>query len=71
MKCSHGATVGEIEPDALFYLRARGVGETEARRMLIEAFLGDVLEDIADESVRSGFARAVESWLAGVTEGAR
>jgi Fe-S cluster assembly protein SufD len=71
VKCSHGATVGEIEPDALFYLRARGVGETEARRMLIEAFLGDVLEDIADGSVRSGFARAVGSWLAGVTEGAR
>jgi hypothetical protein len=39
--------------------------------MLIEAFLGDVLDDIADEVVRSGFARAVGSWLAGVTEGAR
>jgi Fe-S cluster assembly protein SufD len=71
VKCSHGATVGEIEPDALFYLRARGVDEAEARRMLIEAFLGDVLDDIADESVRSGFAGAVASWLAGVTEGAR
>ena len=71
VKCGHGATVGEIEPDALFYLRARGIDEVEARRMLIEAFLGDVLEDIADESVRSGFAQAVGSWLAGVTEGAR
>ncbi len=69
VKCSHGATVGEIEPDALFYLRARGVDEAEARRMLIEAFLGDVLEDIADAAVRDGFASVVRGWLS--AEGAK
>lgn len=71
VKCSHGATVGEIDPDALFYLRARGVDEIEARRMLIDAFLADVLDGIADAAVRDGFAADVARWLAGVTGGAR
>lgn len=71
VKCSHGATVGELEPDALFYLRARGVGETEARRMLIEAFLGDVLEDISDAAIRDAFAGAVGRWLAAAPEAGR
>lgn len=71
VKCSHGATVGEMEPDALFYLRARGIGEAEARRMLIEAFLGEVLDGIAEAPVRDAFAGAVARWLGGVTEGAR
>jgi Fe-S cluster assembly protein SufD len=63
VKCAHGATVGEIEPDALFYLRARGVDEAEARAMLIQAFLGDVLDDIADPAARDGFAAAIRAWL--------
>jgi Fe-S cluster assembly protein SufD len=64
VKCSHGATVGELEQDALFYLQTRGIPESAARRMLVEAFLGDVIETIADAPVRDAFARVVSGWLA-------
>jgi Fe-S cluster assembly protein SufD len=65
VKCSHGATVGEIDSAALFYLRSRGIGERAARAMLVEAFLRDALEEIADEAIRDEFGAAVELWLAG------
>ena len=64
VKCSHGATAGEIDGDALFYLRCRGIGEAEARALLIEAFVREALEDLADEGVRAEFEQAVTGWLA-------
>jgi Fe-S cluster assembly protein SufD len=53
VKCSHGATVGDLDESAVFYLRARGIEEAEARRMLIEAFALDALDAIADEALRA------------------
>ena len=53
VKCSHGATTGRLDPDALFYLRARGIGEKEASRMLIRAFLQQGLERIASTALRA------------------
>lgn len=47
VQCRHGATVGRLDQDVLFYLRARGLDERRARRMLIAAFAGDVLERLA------------------------
>jgi Fe-S cluster assembly protein SufD len=44
VKCTHGAAVGQIDEEAIFYLRARGLGETDARRLLIRAFAGDILQ---------------------------
>ncbi len=64
VKCSHGAAAGELDEDALFYLRARGIDQADARRMLVEAFVGDALENIADASVRSAFERRVGQWMA-------
>jgi Fe-S cluster assembly protein SufD len=46
VKCTHGAAIGQMDEDAIFYLRARGLGEAEARRILIQAFAGDVLSRI-------------------------
>ncbi|KGM32744.1 Fe-S cluster assembly protein SufD [Inquilinus limosus] len=65
VKCSHGATVGEIDAEALFYLRARGIDERTARALLVEAFLREALEEVADEAVREEFEAAVGQWLAG------
>ncbi|OWJ67722.1 Fe-S cluster assembly protein SufD [Inquilinus limosus] len=65
VKCSHGATVGEIDSEALFYLRARGIDERTARALLVEAFLREALEEVADEAVREEFEAAVGLWLAG------
>ena len=43
VKCTHGAAVGQLDDEAIFYLRARGLGEADARQMLVRAFAGDVL----------------------------
>jgi Fe-S cluster assembly protein SufD len=53
VKCTHGATVGQLSEEAHFYLRARGIGEQSARRMLIQAFARDVVERISIEPVRT------------------
>ena len=65
VKCSHGATVGDLDKDALFYLRARGVSEPEARSLLIDAFVGDLIEGIEGDAARIYFRRAVSGWLSG------
>jgi Fe-S cluster assembly protein SufD len=46
VKCSHGSTIGFLDPDALFYLRARGIGATQARALLVYAFANDIIERI-------------------------
>ena len=62
VKCSHGATVGELDPAQLFYLRSRGVPEAEARTILVRAFLAEALDVVADESVRAALDVAVQRW---------
>jgi Fe-S cluster assembly protein SufD len=53
VKCTHGATVGQLNPEALFYLRSRGIGASLARRMLIRAFANDAVERITLAPVRA------------------
>jgi Fe-S cluster assembly protein SufD len=53
VKCTHGAAIGQIDDEAIFYLRARGLGEREARQMLIRAFAGDVLRQMPLEPLRA------------------
>ena len=53
VKCTHGATVGQLDDDALFYLRARGLGLEQARSVLIHAFASDLLNRIAVEPIRA------------------
>ncbi len=62
VKCSHGATIGELNADQLFYLRARGIPEAEARSMLVRAFLDDALEAVTHEAGRAMLEQAVEGW---------
>jgi Fe-S cluster assembly protein SufD len=47
VKCTHGAAIGQMDDEALFYLRARGLSEQEARHMLIRAFVSDVLDEMS------------------------
>jgi len=63
VKCSHGATVGELDEQALFYLRARGIDKETARGLLIVAFLAEALEEIPEENVREYFQTMVSNWL--------
>lgn len=52
VKCSHGATVGQLSKDSMFYLRSRGIGEEQAKLILIYAFANDVLKNIKQDNVR-------------------
>ena len=65
VKCAHGATVGELNRDALFYLASRGVPEAEAKALLTSAFVADALARIGEEKVREAFEADAEAWLAG------
>jgi Fe-S cluster assembly protein SufD len=62
VKCSHGATVGELDAEQIFYLRSRGIPEAEARAILVRAFLAEALDVVANEPIRAALDRAVESW---------
>jgi Fe-S cluster assembly protein SufD len=53
VKCSHGTTTGQLDDQAMFYLRARGMSPDSARRLLTNAFINDVLEKVANETVRT------------------
>ena len=65
VKCSHGATVGQIDEEALFYLRARGIGETDARLMLMNAFAHEVIREIRIEPLRDRIDELVDKRLRG------
>ena len=52
VKCTHGATVGQLDDEAIFYLRSRGLGRQEARDLLTYAFANDVVERVRVESLR-------------------
>jgi len=56
VKCAHGVSVGQLDNDAIFYLRSRGIDEAEARRMLLEGFIGEVL-GLLDETHLSDWLR--------------
>jgi Fe-S cluster assembly protein SufD len=53
VKCTHGATVGQLDAEALFYLRTRGIGERDARNLLIYAFASDIISRIKVEPIRA------------------
>jgi len=67
VKCAHGAAIGDLEAEQLFYLRARGIPEAEARALLIHAFLEDALSGIAREDVRGMVRTAVGQALEALT----
>ena len=68
VKCAHGASVGELDEAALFYLRTRGIPDAEARHMLIEGFLREPVEEIADPALREHLLRRLARRLAKLEE---
>ena len=52
VKCSHGCTIGQFDDEALFYLKTRGIREEVAQKVLLDAFIGEVLDNIKEEPVR-------------------
>jgi Fe-S cluster assembly protein SufD len=68
VKCSHGSTVGQIDADALFYLRTRGLSEPVARAILVRAFAQEVLAHMGEEMVRQRIGEIVDARLGARTE---
>ncbi len=63
LKCTHGSTIGHLDPEALFYLRSRGLSAPAARRLLIEAFAGAIVERLPHPPLRDRLRAAVaEGW---------
>lgn len=65
VKCNHGSTIGQLDEEALFYLRARGIGEEEARNLLVYAFASEIVERMKIEVVRENVGRALFSRMPG------
>ena len=61
--CGHGATAGALDPGLKFYLMSRGISEHEAEALLIQAFIGETIEEIAHEGIREAVMNAAIEWL--------
>jgi Fe-S cluster assembly protein SufD len=64
VKCTHGATIGQLDEEAIFYLRARGLTHFEARDMLIHAFAGEVIDRVKIDDLRQGLEAELYAQLA-------
>jgi Fe-S cluster assembly protein SufD len=63
VRCAHGATVGPLDPEIIFYIQSRGVPHEEARRLVVEAFFEEVLQKIPVEAIRNSVWRTVQRKL--------
>jgi Fe-S cluster assembly protein SufD len=71
VKCVHGATVGQLDPDALFYLQARGIHLAQAKSMLTQAFAKEIVDGIPDESVKEALEANLTRRFAATSPGRR
>ncbi len=63
VKCSHGATTGQLDEEPIFYLRQRGLNEAQARLLLIQAFIDEVVDKVENEAVRGTILEGTNAWL--------
>lgn len=63
VKCTHGATIGQMDEEALFYLRSRGVSVRQAKIIMLRAFTGETLEHMSIDSVREALESVVMKWF--------
>lgn len=63
VKCSHGATCGQLDDEPLFYLRSRGLTEGQARMLLVQAFVDEAVEKVADEKTKDFLKETASLWL--------
>jgi Fe-S cluster assembly protein SufD len=63
VKCSHGSTCGQLDEEPLFYLRQRGLTEAQARMLLIQAFVDEVVDKIGDEGLKAELLQGTDQWL--------
>ncbi len=64
VRCTHGATVGKIDPELVFYLRTRGIPTKEAERMVVDGFFDPIMQRIPYEGVRNRFQESIKEKMA-------
>jgi Fe-S cluster assembly protein SufD len=62
--CGHGSTAAEIDDDLLFYCKARGINDADARAMLVSSFIGEAIDKVTNERVREALQKTAQGWLA-------
>jgi Fe-S cluster assembly protein SufD len=65
VRCTHGATVGKIDPEQIFYLRSRGIPDSDAKRLIVEGFFDPIMQRIPFEGVRGRFQQAIHAKMEG------
>ena len=65
VRCTHGATVGKIDPEQIFYLRTRGIPDSDAKRLIVEGFFDPIMQRIPFEGVRGRFQQAIHAKMEG------
>jgi len=63
VRCFHGATIGQIDPEAIFYLKSRGIDEGEAKRILVRGFAGEIIDAIRIPTLRDELEHLLSEWL--------
>lgn len=63
VQCAHGSTAGELDEEALFYLRSRGISEVQAKSILVEGFLAEVMEEFDLDELTNAFRARIMSWM--------
>jgi Fe-S cluster assembly protein SufD len=63
VKCTHGATIGQLDENAIFYLRSRGISLESARTLLLFAFTSEILERVKVEPIRNYLEGLVKNWF--------
>jgi Fe-S cluster assembly protein SufD len=63
VKCTHGATIGQLDDEAIYYLRTRGVPKAVAQRMLVHAFAGEIIDRIQHDVIREELDETVWAHL--------
>lgn len=66
VKCSHGATVGDLDRDAIFYLQSRGIDAITARNLMVRGFAAEMIDELPDDAIRAHLEAAITAWLDGV-----
>ena len=65
VKCAHGSTTGQIDPEALFYLRSRGINKQKATELIIGGFAKEIIDSIENADIQTYVGERVTSWLDG------
>ncbi len=66
VKCSHGATVGDLDQDAIFYLQSRGIDAMTARNLMVRGFAAEMIDELPDDAIRAHLDAAITGWLDGM-----